>query len=40
MFVSFDSFDSMSLGFSQTIGKLIGADGSVVRFAKTLESEF
>jgi hypothetical protein len=27
MFVSFEVFDSMSLGFSQTIGKLIEADG-------------
>jgi hypothetical protein len=27
LFVSFDAFDSVSLGFSQNIGKLIGADG-------------
>ena len=40
LFVSFDVFDSVSLGFSQTIGKLKGADGWVVRFVETLESVF
>ena len=40
MLVSFESFYSVSLGFSQTIGKLIGTDGSIVSYAKTLESEF
>ena len=40
MFVSFDAFDSVSSGFSQTIGKLIGGDSWIVRFAKTLDSDF
>ena len=40
MFVSFDVLDSVSLRFSQTIGKSIGGDGVVVRFAETLEFVF
>ncbi len=38
--VSFDELDSVCLGFSQTIGKLIGGYGWLVRFAETLESVF
>ena len=40
MFVSFDVFDSVPLGFSHTIVKLIGDDSWVVRFSETLESVF
>ncbi len=40
LLVSFDVFDTMSLGFSQTIGKLIGGDGWVVRFAETLYFDY
>jgi hypothetical protein len=40
LLVSFDVFDSVALGFSQTSGKLIGGDSRVVRFAETLDSEY
>ncbi len=40
LLVFFYVLDSVSLGFSQTIGKLIGGDGWVVRFAETLDSDF
>ena len=40
LFVSFDIFDSVSLGFLQTIGKLIEGDSWFVRFVVTLDSDF
>ena len=40
LFVLFDVFDSVALRFSQTIGKWIGGDSWVVRFAEILDSEF